>query len=165
MSKPKIISKHLGEVSAFLAQENYAFVLLCDEKWWNRLCEQNRKSQNQTKSFVRRNLRGPIKTEKLLFYVKSPVKQIRGTADFVERVAGNSKILWNQYGKETCLKNFREYRSFLHGCEKATFIRFKNFKELENPVPVEVMKKVLGILKIPRGGKYINRETADELRV
>ena len=131
-----------------MTEENYAFILLCDEKWWNKLCEHNRKNQNKTHSFVRRNLRGPLKAEKLLFYVKSPVKQIRGTADFVERVAGDSEKLWRKYGSE-----------------KATFVRFKNFRELENPIPAKTMKKVLGVLKVPRGGKYINRETTEQLAV
>jgi len=148
-----------------LTEENYAFILLCDEKWWNKLCEHNRKNQNKTHSFVRRNLRGPLKAEKLLFYVKSPVKQIRGTADFVERVAGDSEKLWRKYGSETCLENFKEYQGFLHGSEKATFVRFKNFRELENPIPAKTMKKVLGVLKVPRGGKYINRETTEQLAV
>ncbi len=148
-----------------MTKENYAFILLCDEKWWNRLCEKNQKSRSRTHSFVRRSLRGPLKTEKLLFYVKSPVKQIRGTADFVERVAGDAEKLWRLYGSETCLENFKEYQSFLHGSEKATFIRFKNLRELENPVPAKSMKRILGVLKVPRGGKYINCETAEQLAV
>lgn len=147
-----------------MENERYAYVLLSDERWWNRLCERSR-SGIGAHVFVRKNLVGPLKTQKLFFYVKRPIMQIRGVADFVERSAGGYKELWNKYGSETCLKTFKEYVSFLHGREKATFIQFKNFRELENPVPIKVTRKILGVLQIPRGGKYINRETANQLTV
>jgi len=147
-----------------LLDAHYAFILLSDEKWWKRLCERHR-SGNQTHTFVRRSRVGPIETGKLLFYVKRPIKQIRGVADFIERLSGNHKELWNSYGSETCLRSFEEYVNFLQGREAVTFIRFRNFREVENPVPMEVVNKVLGVLKIPRGGKYITRETANQLIV
>lgn len=147
-----------------MLDEHYAFILLSDEKWWNRLCERTR-SYSQTHVFVRRSLVGPLEAEKLLFYVKRPIMQIRGVSDFIERLAGNYKELWKKYGGETCLKTFNEYVDFLQGRENATFIRFKNFRELESPIPMKVISEVLGVLKIPRGGKYINRETANQLTV
>jgi predicted transcriptional regulator len=145
-----------------LSDEQYGFILLSDEKWWNRLCERC-KGGKKTHAFVRRNLVGPKKAEKLLFYVKRPSMQIRGVADFIERVAGDPKELWEKYGGETCLNSYKEYLAFLKGREKATFIRFTNFCELENPVPFEVLKKLSGVLKVPRGGKYISREIVNQL--
>jgi len=147
-----------------LPNECYAYILISDEKWWNRLCERNR-NNNEIRVFVRRNRVGPLKTQKLLFYVKKPIMQIRGVADFIERLAGDYKELWNMYGDETYLKTFDEYVSFLKGRKVATFIRFTNFYELDSPVSMKVISKVLGVLTIPRGGKYLNRETANQLTV
>jgi len=147
-----------------LPNECYAYILIFEEKWWNRLCERNRNS-NQIRVFVRRNRVGPLKTQKLLFYVKKPIMQIRGVADFIERLAGDYKELWNMYGNETCLKTFDEYVSFLKGRKTATFIRFTNFHELDSPVSMKAISKVLDVLRIPRGGKYLNRETTNQLIV
>ncbi len=147
-----------------MPDECYAYILISEEKWWNRLCERNRNT-NQIRVFVRRNRVGPLKTQKLLFYVKKPIMQIRGVADFIERLAGDYRELWNMYGNETCLKTFDEYVNFLKGRKTATFIRFTNFHELDSPVSMKVISKVLGVLRIPRGGKYLNRETANQLTV
>jgi hypothetical protein len=46
-----------------------------------------------------------------------------------------------------------------------TFVRFKNFRELENALPAEVVTSVLGFSKMPRGGKYVNLETAKQLTI
>jgi hypothetical protein len=70
-----------------LSNKRYAYILISDEKWWNRLCERNRNS-NQINVFVRRSRVGPLRTQKLLFYVKKPIMQIRGVASFIERLAG-----------------------------------------------------------------------------
>jgi len=147
-----------------LQNECYAYILISDEKWWNRLCERNR-NNNEIRVFVRRNRVGPLKTEKLLFYVKKPIMQIRGVADFVERLAGDYKELWNMYGDESYLETFDEYVSFLKGRKTVTFIRFSNFRELDSRVSMKVISKVLGVPTIPRGGKYLNRETANQLTV
>ncbi|MBE0520359.1 hypothetical protein IBX35_04890 [Candidatus Bathyarchaeota archaeon] len=147
-----------------MQNECYAYILISNEKWWNRLCERKR-NNNGIRVFVRRNRVGPLRTQKLLFYVKKPIMQIRGVADFIERLAGDYKELWNMYGDETYLKTFDEYISFLKGRKTATFIRFTDFHELDNPVSMKVISKVLGVLTIPRGGKYLNRETANQLTV
>lgn len=147
-----------------MSDKRYAYILLSDEKWWNRLCERNR-SGSETHAFVRRNRVGPLETQKLLFYVKRPIMQIRGVADFVERLAGDYKELWNTYGGETCLKTFNEYVAFLQGRKTATFIRFANFRELQTPVSMEVINTVLGVPRMPRGGKYLNREIVNQLTV
>lgn len=147
-----------------MSDKRYAYILLSDEKWWNRLCERNR-SGSETHAFVRRSRVGPLETKKLLFYVKRPIMQIRGVADFIERLAENYKELWNTYGGGTCLKTLNEYIDFLQGRKTATFIRFTNFRELETPVSMEVINTVLGVPRMPRGGKYLNRETANQLTV
>lgn len=106
-----------------------------------------------------------LKPKKLLFYVKRPIMQIRGVADFIEHLAQDYKELWNTYGDETCLKNFHKYVDFLQGRKTATFIRFTTFRELENPVPMEAISKVLTVLRMLRGGKYLNHEIINQLTV
>ena len=142
----------------------YAFILISDVKYWNRLCEQNRNREG-IQAFVRKNHVGPVATQKLLFYVKRPMMQIRGVADFIERLAGDYEELWKKYGGESCFESFNEYCTFIHNRRIVTFVRFKNFMELKHPVTSDVIAKVLGLPKVPRGGKYINRETANQLTV
>jgi len=140
--------------------ERYAYILLTDSKWWERLREEAAK---EIQSFVRRGRVGPLKAEKILFYVKSPVKEIRGIGDFFERVAGDPKELWEKYGHETCLKSRQEYIQFVGNSDKVTFIRLKNLRELANPLPTEALRKKLGILRMPRGGKYLSRELLKQI--
>ncbi|MEM2412432.1 MAG: hypothetical protein QW447_01875 [Candidatus Bathyarchaeia archaeon] len=153
---------HVLAVQTLPTEEHYGFILISDVKWWEKL-RQRAKGSHSIHVFVRRNLVGPMEAEKLLFYVKRPYMQIKGVADFVERVAGEAEGLWERYGGETCLASFEDYIKFLGGKEKATFIRFKNFHELEAPIPMEALKKVLNISRIPRGGKYISREVLNQL--
>ena len=145
-----------------MLNKHYVYILLCDEKWWNRLCERSRGGR-KIHAFVRKNRVGPVEAQSLLFYVKQPIMQIRGVADFIDRLAGDYKELWDKYGGETCLESFNEYLNFLQGRKKVTFIRFTNFRELENPTSMEAISKVLGVSRMPRGGKYINHETANQL--
>jgi len=149
-------------VLALSTDEHYGFILISDVKWWEKLCQRT-KIQHSVHAFVRRNLVGPLYAEKLLFYVKRPFMQVRGVADFLERVAGDAKELWEKYGDETCLDSFEGYVKFLGGREKATFIRFTNFQELEMGISMDLLKRVLRVSKIPRGGKYISRETLNQL--
>jgi predicted transcriptional regulator len=139
----------------------YAFVLIADEKYWNRLCERNSASR-EAHVFVRKNQVGPCKAQKLLFYVKKPVMQVRGVADFIERVTGNSEKLWEKYGAESCFESLDEYAGFAEGREKMTFIRFTNFVELEKPKPTEITRMLLGPLRWFRP-KYVSFEAAQQL--
>jgi predicted transcriptional regulator len=145
-----------------MPNERYVYILLSEEKWWDRLCGRNRNSR-KIHAFVRRSRVGPLRTQKLLFYVNKPIMQIRGVADFVERLVGYHKELWDAHGNETCFKTFSEYVVFLRGRTTATFIRFTNFRELIDPISMEMISKVLGVLRMPPMGKYLNRETANQL--
>lgn len=142
--------------------KRYAYILLANEKWWKRLCSQNRAGKN-LQAFVRKGLVGPKDTELILFYVTYPFKEIRGFADFIERVTGDVFDLWNSYGHEASLKSYREYLGFLRGRQKATFIRFKNLHELRTPIPASTISKLAGIDRMPRSGTYISKETAHKL--
>ncbi len=142
--------------------QKYAFILLNLEKFWNRLCQQN-KNGKQNHAFVRRNVVGPQKTEKLFFYVTHPVKQIQGYADFVEHVTGNSKNLWESLGEESLLRTYSEYKDFLQGRKTATFIRFTNLKTLPKPVPYKTVLSIIGKQRIPQMGMYLTEKMTQQL--
>jgi len=144
-----------------MKNERYAFILISDEKYWNRLRERNRANKGIL-AFVRKNQVGPREGQMLLFYVKKPIMQIRGVADFIERLTGDREELWRKYGAESCFESFDEYVAFAQGREKMTFVRFKNFREIENPKSAEVIRSVIGSLRWFRG-KYVNLETANQL--
>ena len=144
-----------------MKRERYAFILIADEKYWNRLRERN-KASSGIHTFVRKSKVAPKTAQKLLFYVKKPVMQIRGIADFIERLTGDREELWRKYGAESCFETFEEYCAFAQGRTMMTFVRFKNFTELENPKPTEAIRSILGSLQGFRG-KYVNLETAKQL--
>jgi predicted transcriptional regulator len=144
-----------------MKKERYAFILISDEKYWNRLRERSRAGR-EVHAFVRKNQVGPREAKTLLFYVKKPIMQVRGVADFIERLTGDREELWRKYGAESCFESFDEYVAFAKGREKMTVVRFKNFTELENPKPTEINRSVLGSLQGFRG-KYVSLETAKQL--
>ncbi len=143
-------------------KERYAYILLSNEKWWNRLCSQKRAGK-VFHAFVRKGIVGPKQTELILFYVTYPFKEIRGFGEFVERVTGSAENLWKDYGHETCVKSFGEYLDFLEGRTNVTFIRFKNLNLLAAPVPASVISKVTEINRMPRSGRYINKKMIHKL--
>ena len=144
-----------------MKRERYAFILIADKKYWNKLCERN-KINKGTYAFVRKSKVAPKTAQKLLFYVKKPVMQVKGIADFVERLTGDSGELWRKHGTESCFETFEEYCSFAQGRTTMTFVRFKNFVELENPKTTEATRSILGSLQGFRG-KYVNLATTKQL--
>jgi len=140
----------------------YGFILLTKEKWWNRRVAQHRAGK-KVQAFVRKNAAGPVNTTLLLFYVTSPAREIRGTGDFVERVVGKTEMLWKNYSKETVFKSHDEYLSFMQGRTKAAFIRFSNLRELQQPIPLKKMLKVIGASRLPRSGKYLSKKAVNKL--
>ena len=142
--------------------KKYAFIVLNLEKFWNRLCSQNRAGK-QAHAFVRRGAVGPKNAKHLFFYVTHPRKDIRGYADFVERVTGNSKDLWKSFGHESLLNSYDEYNDFLQGRKKATFIRFRNLKELPKPVKTKAMAQIIGKERMPQQGMYITKTMAQQM--
>ncbi len=144
-----------------MKNDRYAFVLIADEKYWNRLCDRN-SAERAVHVFVRKNQVGPRTAQKLLFYVKKPIMQVRGAADFIERLTGNGEELWKKYGAESCFESYAEYVAFAEGREKMTFIRFKNFRALEKPKDTEIARMLLGPLRWFRP-KYLSSEAAQQL--
>jgi len=145
-----------------MAQEHYAYVLVEDEKWWNRRRTRNRMG-SMTHAFVRRGKVGPKEAQKILFYVKHPVKQIRGFGDFLERTVGTRDELWKQYGSETVFESKDEYDHFVEGRSSVTIIRFRSMEEFEKPVSFDVINVATGIKRMPNGGLYLSRETVNSI--
>jgi len=145
-----------------MPEERYAYILVEHGKWWNSRRNQNQKGLN-IQAFVRRGRVGPKDTKRLLFYVKLPVGEIRGYADFLERISGTADELWNTHGSETVFESRDEYNAFIEGRSKVTFIRFKNLQELEKPISWKDLSMILGIKKMPNGGRYLSRETVTSI--
>ena len=145
-----------------MTEEHYAYLLIEDEKWWNRRINKNRLG-NEVHSFVRKGKVGPKEAQQLLFYMRRPAKRIRGTAEFLERVTGTSDELWQLHGPETVFESRDEYDSFVGGRSTVTFIRFKNMEELQQPIDFNTISIGIGIGKMPQGGKYLSRETVNSV--
>jgi len=140
----------------------YAYILLVKEKWWKRRVTQSRAGK-KVQAFVRKNAVGPKDTALLLFYISHPIREIRGTGDFEERVVGKTETTWRDYGEETVFKAHNEYLNFMQGRTKATFIRFTNLHELHPPIPLKKVLRVIGVSRLPRTGKYLSKKTVNKL--
>jgi len=114
-------------------------------------------------AFVRRGVVGPKNAKLLFFYVTHPHKDIRGFADFIERVTGDAEDLWKSLGHESLLNSYDEYKDFLQGRKKATFIRFRNLRELPTRITTKVLSQVVGIEKMPQMGLYLTEKMAHQL--
>ncbi len=145
-----------------MVEERYAYVLVEDERWWNRRCARN-KTPGVVHSFVRRGKVGPKQAARLLFYVKLPVRQIKGAGEFVERVVGSKDELWNLYGAETVFQSKDEYDKFVSGRSSVTLVRFRNMEELDKPVDFKTFHAAANIKRMPNGGLYISREALNQM--
>jgi predicted transcriptional regulator len=144
-----------------MKRERFAFILIADKKYWNRLRERN-KANRGIHAFVWKSQVGPKNAQRLLFFGKKPFMQIRGAADLVERLTGDREELWRKYGAETCFETFEEYCAFAQGRAMMMFVRFKNFTEIEKPKPTEPIRSINGSLQGFRG-KYVNLVTEKQL--
>lgn len=111
---------------------------------------------------MRKSKVAPKNAQKLWFYVKKPVMQVRGIANFIERLTGDNGELWRKYGAESCFETFEKYCAFAQGRTIMTFVKFKNFVELENPKTKEATRSILGSLQGFRG-KYVDLATTRQL--
>ena len=140
--------------------EQYGYILLEAEKWWNKRRSQSEMGKRQH-AFVRRGKVGPLTTEILFFYVNKPAREIRSKAEFIERVTGKADALWDKYGVETVFESYSEYKEFVGGREDITFIRFKNLQELIQPVSAKIfLERTGGSSMLSRNGRYISKDLA-----
>jgi len=114
-------------------------------------------------AFVRRGVVGPKNAKLLFFYVTHPHKDIRGFAEFVERITGDAEKMWKSLGHESLLSSCAEYNDFLQGRKKSTFIRFRNLKVFPKPVTTKAMAQIIGRERMPQMGLYLTERTAHRL--
>jgi predicted transcriptional regulator len=145
-----------------LAEDHYAYILVEHEPYWKKRIEQHRKGVI-TQAFVRRGKVGPKDASTLLFYVKLPAGEVRGYGEFLERISDTPSELWNKYGSETVFESKDDYDKFVEGRGRVTLVRFKNLQELDKPLLWKELAMTLGIKKMPNGGRYISRETLNQL--
>ena len=145
-----------------MTEERYAYLLVEEKKWWTRRSDRSQVSSDP-QAFVRRGKVGPKDAKVLLFYVKLPVGEVRGCADFLERIIGTADELWNMHGPETVFQSSDEYSSFIGSGGKVTFIRLRNLQRSERPVSWKDLSATLGIKKMPNGGMYISKANADSI--
>ncbi|MGD8506429.1 MAG: hypothetical protein PVF15_07175, partial [Candidatus Bathyarchaeota archaeon] len=106
---------------------------------------------------------GPKSARYVLFYVKHPLREIRGIGEFIERETGEIDKLWNKYGHETVFKSYEECLEFLQGKTKTTFIRIRNVRELSAPISFKKISNMLNVRRMPRGGRYLNKEDFERI--
>ena len=97
-----------------------------------------------------------------MFYAKKPVIQVRGVANFIERITVDSGELWRKYGAESCFESFEEYNVFAKSRTMMIVVRVKNLGKLENPKLAKVLRSILVSLQGFRD-KYVNLATAKQL--
>jgi len=142
--------------------EKYGYILTIEEKWWNRFSK-DAESGKKVQAHVMGGRVGPKQTNLVIFYVISPIREIRGYGEFIERIVGDSKELWSIYGNETCLESYEEYYKLTRMKKDVTFIRFQNLHKGTNPIPFSTLSAILNIERMPRKGRYVNKQVVNEL--
>jgi len=142
--------------------ERYAFVMMIQKKWWQKFHRKNLQSE-EIQSYVQKGLAPPRDTSLILFYVAKPVGEIAGYAEFVERKAGDSEELWKEHGGESVLSSREQFKQFIGGSPRVSFVRFRNLHEAAAPIPLKNVLMLLGVKRLSRKGFYVNRRTAETL--
>lgn len=142
--------------------ENYAFVIMIKEKWWQEFLRLHHKGK-QIQSYVQRGQAPPKNTSLIIFYVTKPVAKIGGYAEFVERKVGKAEEMWKAQGNESVLGSAEQYFDFVSGKQHVSFIRFKNLQEAANPIPLNNILSLLGAKRLSRKGFYTDKEMADRM--
>ena len=142
--------------------QQYAFVMMTREKWWNRfIADHHNKKQKQ--SYVQKGAAPPKSVSFILFYVSRPVGEIAGYAEFVQRIVGDPMEVWEKYGEESVLRSEREYREFLGGQSRVSFIRFQNLVEARRGLPLIDVLALLGKRRLSRKGFYVDQVIAEKM--
>ena len=143
-------------------KEKHSFIMMIQEKWWREFCRYNHDGR-KVHSYVQKGLAPPKDASLIFFYVTKPMGEIAGHAEFIERKIGDAKEVWEEYGGESVLGSKGKYMEFLGGAQKASFIRFENLREAEQPIPLNNILMLLGVKRLSRKGFYVNKEIADKL--
>jgi predicted transcriptional regulator len=145
-----------------LMKEKHSFIMMIQEKWWREFCRHNHDGR-KVHSYVQKGLAPPKEASLIFFYVTKPSREIAGYGEFIERKIGDAKGVWEEYGGECVLDSKVKYLEFLGGVQKASFIRFENLREAEQPISLNNILMLLGKKRLSRKGFYVNKEIADKL--
>jgi predicted transcriptional regulator len=140
--------------------QNYAFVMMTKQKWWDRFLSDHHDGK-QVQSYVQKGAGPPKNTSIILFYVTKPVAQIAGHADFIQRTIGDPTEMWQKHGKESVLKSENEYRDFIGNRTQVSFIRFQNLRRATHAIPLVDILALIGTKRLSRKGFYLNKRTAE----
>jgi hypothetical protein len=142
--------------------DRFGYVLTIEERYWNRFNRLN-KAGKTTHAYVSSGdfLADDVKL--IFFYSVQPFKEILGFADFIQRLVGPPKELWDSYGSETCLNSYEEYVGLTWGKQKVTFIRFRNLSDTSKAVSFEQISGILQIERMPQVGMYAGKSQAEKL--
>jgi len=143
-------------------EEKHSFIIMIKDKWWREFCRHNHDGR-KVHSYVQKGLAPPKNASLIFFYVTKPSREIAGYAEFIERKIGDAEKVWEEHGDESVLDSKGKYLAFLGGAQKVSFIRFKNLREAEQPIPLNNIRMLLGVRRLSRKGFYVNKEIADKL--
>jgi len=141
--------------------QNYGFVMMTREKWWNRFVSDHRDGK-LVQSYVQKGEAPPKDASVILFYVTKPTGQIAGWADFIERKVGEPMDVWEEHGRESVLRSEGEYGEFLGDWPRVSFIRFRNLHQGTHAIPLAEALDLLGKKRLSRKGFYVDKETAEK---
>ena len=147
---------------SFSTSERYGYVLTIEERYWNRLCKQNEAGKAQ-QAYVSSGdiLRDHVKV--IFFYSVRPFSQILGYADLIERKTGDPAKLWTDHEHETIFKSFEEYQLVTRGKPRVSLIRFQNFHQGSEVIPLEEFSAILGAERMSQTGMYVDKTQAMKL--
>jgi len=145
-----------------MANEKHGFVMMIRNEWWSEFQRHNREGK-QVQSYVNVGEAPPKNTSKLFFYVVKPIGELAAHAEFIERKAGDAEEVWKEHGHESVLSSLEQYRDFLKNKRKVSFIRFKNLREANKPIPLNNLLMLLGLKRLSRRGFYVDKKTADRM--
>lgn len=136
--------------------------MMVQERWWVEFRRRVEKGEIKH-SFVLRGAAPPKDTQKILFYVTTPVQEVAGYAWFIERRFGEPDEMWGTYGGESVLKSREEYEEFIGSVRQVSFVRFKDLHVAVNPISLKTLLTSLGVKRLSRKGFYIDKETTQRL--
>jgi predicted transcriptional regulator len=145
-----------------MSSGKHGFVFMIQDKWWQEFLRMNHQGA-KILSYIRMGQATPGDASVVLFYVTKPVGEMAGYAEFIERKVGEAGEMWKDYGHESVLNSKDEYRKFVNGKSKVSFIRFKDLHEASRPIPLSNLRMLLGQKRLPRAGFYVGKRTTDEL--
>ena len=143
-------------------KDHYGFVMMIREKYWIGYRDRHNEGRN-IHAYVARGAAAPKNAEVLLFYVSAPVKAICGHARFIDRRTGDADELWNDHRDESVLRSQKEFYQFVGDSPSVSFVRFSDFSDSTNPIPLKDLLLFFGVKRLSRKGFYLGKKDTSKL--